>query len=87
MVASSNNFASNDAMWYNNCLKLAPVQSMCSPLFSFMQTQLMKAPRSKRREVFSSILDSCYTTLDAKLSINNYYKLMARLELEPISQV
>ena len=29
----------------------------------------MKAVRSKRREVFLSILGSCYTTLDAKFLI------------------
>ena len=34
---------------------------------SQFRSLLTKAPRSKRREVFLSILSSCYTTLDAKL--------------------
>ena len=40
---------------------------MCSPLFTFILTLLTKALKSKRREVFLSILGSCHTILDAKL--------------------
>ena len=45
--------------------------SQCFDLRAFVRrvilTLLTKALRSKRRDVFLSILSSCYTTLDAKL--------------------
>ena len=41
-------------------------QNMCSPLFTFILTLLMKALMLKRQEVFLSISGSCYATLDDK---------------------
>ena len=44
-----------------------PIQNMCFSLFTCRRTLPTKALRSKRREVFLSVLGSCYTSLHAKL--------------------
>ena len=70
-------------MWYTNCLNT----SRRFDLRAFVLPVLTKVLRSKRREVFLSILGSCSTTLDANLLhifVRVIFQVMLRVKLYTI---